>query len=121
VFELLVILLIVGAIAVLLAPRIMRRRGLGGPGTQLAHGTLLITGVAAGPDSGGSQNVTITGVVNGPTVREHEVYTRMVMNVGAAPTIGQLIPIVYSPKNPDKWGFAPTGAPEAPGPTTDFT
>jgi hypothetical protein len=121
VFEFLAILLIVGAIVLLLGPRIMRgRRGgvAGGPGGQLAQGTLLITGVSAGPDSDGSQNVTITGVINGPTVREHEVYTRMVMNVGASPAMGQLIPIVYSPKNPDKWGFAPTEAPEAPsGPT----
>jgi hypothetical protein len=111
VFEFVAILLIVGAIVLLLGPRIMRRRGVGGgPGGQLAQGTLLITGVSSGPDSGGSQNVTITGVINGPTVREHEVYTRMVMNVGTSPTMGQLIPIVYSPKNPDKWGFAPTEA-----------
>ena len=128
-FEFLVILLVVGGIVLLLAPRIMRGRGAGGPagaggpGAQLAQGTLLITGVSAGPDSDGSQNVTITGVINGPTVREHEVYTRMVMGVGSSPTMGQLIPIVYSPKNPDKWGFAPTqapGAPEAPGSATEL-
>jgi hypothetical protein len=123
VVELLVILLVVGGIVLLLAPRIMGRRRPGGPGagpgSQLAQGTLLITGVSAGPDSDGSQTVTLTGVINGPTVREHEIYTRMVMAVGSSPTTGQLIPVVYSPKNPDKWGFAPIetpGAPEAPRP-----
>ncbi|MDX1888784.1 hypothetical protein [Mycolicibacterium sp. 050158] len=123
-FEILVILLIVGAIVLLLAPRIMRGRGpagVGRPGAELAQGTLLVTGVSAGPDSDGSQNVTITGVINGPTVREHEVYTRMVMNVGASPTMGQLIPVLYSPKNPDKWGFAPTQAPDVPDAPTGPT
>ncbi|MDT5337585.1 MAG: hypothetical protein QOD90_3090 [Mycobacterium sp.] len=121
VLEFVVLLLLVGAIVLLLAPRIMRRRGpagFGGGGGQLAPGTLLVTGVSAGPDSDGSQYVTITGVINGPTIREHEVYTRMQMTVGTSPTMGQLIPVLYSPKNPDKWGFAPNQAPETPaGPT----
>jgi hypothetical protein len=127
VFEIFVILLVVGGIVLLLAPRIMGRRGgglgggLGGRGGQMAEGTLLITGVSAGPDSDGSQNVTITGVINGPTVREHEVYGRLVLPVGSAPAMGQLIPVVYSPKNPDKWGFAPNQTPEAPGPATELT
>ncbi|HYO04073.1 MAG TPA: hypothetical protein VET27_20275 [Mycobacterium sp.] len=120
VWEIAVLLLLVGGIVLLLAPRMMGRRGPGGPGGQLAHGTLLITGVSSGPDSDGSQYVTITGVINGPTVREHEIYTRMMMNVGTSPTMGQLIPIVYSPKNPDKWGFAPTQAPETPGSATEL-
>ena len=121
------LLLLVGAIVLLLAPRIMGRRGPGGsrgpggPGGQLAPGTLLVTGVSAGPDSDGSQYVTITGVINGPTVREHEVYTRLQMNVGASPTMGELMPVMYSPKNPDKWGFAPTQAPETPGSATELT
>lgn len=118
--ELAAVLLVVGAIVVLLGPRIMRRRGLGGrggpgnAGGQLPQGTLLITGVSSGADSDGSQSVTITGVINGPTVSDHEIYTSMVMKVGTAPTIGQLMPIVYSPKNPDKWGFAPPDLPEQP-------
>lgn len=129
VFEIFVILLVVGGIVLLLAPRIMGRRrsggvggagGMGGRGPEMAEGTLLITGVSAGPDSDGSQNVTITGVINGPTVREHEVYGRLVMPVGSAPTTGQLIPVVHSPKNPDKWGFAPNQAPESPGPATEL-
>lgn len=120
------LLLLIGAIVLLLAPRIMGRRGGaggrgGGGGAQMAPGTLLVTGVSAGPDSDGSQYVTITGVINGPTVREHEVYARLQMNVGASPTMGQLIPVMYSPKNPDKWGFAPTQAPEAPGSATELS
>jgi hypothetical protein len=126
VWEFAVLLLLVGGIVLLVGPRIMRRRGPGGPGgfgrpgTDLAQGTLLITGASSGAESDGSQFVTITGVINGPTVREHEVYTRLVMNVGTAPNVGQLMPIVYSPKNPDKWGFAPTQAPDAPGSPTEL-
>ncbi len=126
VVEIGVLILLVGGLVLLLAPRIMRRRGMGGVGGaggvggQLAQGTLLVTGVASGPESDGSQNVTITGVINGPTVREHEVYTRVVMGVGSAPSMGQLMPVVYSPKNPDKWGFAPTQAPEPPGQATEL-
>jgi hypothetical protein len=123
VWEFAVLLLLVGGIVLLVAPRMMGRRGGGGGrgGGQLAPGTLLVTGVSAGPDSDGSQYVTITGVINGPTVREHEVYTRVQMNVGASPTMGQLLPVMYSPKNPDKWGFAPTQAPETPGSATELT
>ena len=39
------------------------------------------------------------------------------MDVGTPPTMGQLIPVVYSPKNPDKWGFAPTRAARTPAAT----
>jgi hypothetical protein len=87
----------------------------------MAPGTLLVTGVSAGAESDGSQFVTITGVINGPTVREHEVYARMTMAVGTAPSMGQLMPVVYSAKNPDKWGFAPTQAPEPPASATELT
>ena len=111
--EIFILLVLVGGIVFL----IMRRRGAGrpgGPSSQMAQGTLLVTGASSGAESGGSQNVTITGVINGPTVREHEVYAQMVMGVGSAPTIGQLVPIVYSAKNPDKWGFASTRQPPPP-------
>jgi hypothetical protein len=30
--------------------------------------------------------------------------------------MGQLIPVVYSPKNPDKWNFAPPQPPDQPQP-----
>mgnify|MGYP001224231869 CR=1 FL=1 len=104
------LLLLVGALVLLLAPRIMRRRGIGG---ELAHGTLLVTGVSPRPDVTGEQFVTITGVINGPTVNEHVVYTRMAVDVNDWPSMGALMPVVYSPKNPDKWAFAPA-APPAP-------
>lgn len=89
------------------------RQSPGGRG-QDTSGTLLVTGVSAGAESGGSQFVTITGVINGPTVREHEVYARMQMAVGTAPSMGQLMPVVYSAKNPDKWGIVATPPPEPP-------
>lgn len=137
VFEIFVLLLVIGGIALLIGPRIMGRRGQrgpGGPGTpggpggmanfggrrgpggsgQNTSGTLLVTGVSAGAESDGSQFVTITGVINGPTVREHEVYARMQMAVGTAPSMGQLMPVVYSTKNPDKWGIVATPPPEPP-------
>ncbi|MBJ7340120.1 hypothetical protein [Mycolicibacterium sp.] len=128
-WEFAVLLLVVGGLVLLVGPRIMGRRGQGGPqraggfggGRQVTQGTLLVTGVSAGAESEGSQFVTITGVINGPTVREHEVYGRLQMAVGTAPSMGQLIPIVYSTKNPEKWAFAPTQTPEAPGSGTELS
>ena len=102
--ELAIMLLIVGAIVLLLAPRIMRKRGVG---NDWVPGTLLVTGVSPRPDDvSGEQFVTITGVINGPTVNEYTVYTRMVVDVNAWPTMGQLIDVVYSPRNPEKWAFS---------------
>ena len=40
-------------------------------------GTLLITGVSPRPDATGEQYVTITGVIDGPTLNEYTVYQRM--------------------------------------------
>ena len=112
-----VLLLLIGAIAVLAAPRIMRRRGVG---SGWAQGTLLVTGVSPRPDDlTGVQYATITGVINGPTVNEHVVYQRLEVDVDNWPTMGALFPVTYSPKNPDNWAFAPPEAPAPPpqGPT----
>ncbi|MDY6996461.1 MAG: hypothetical protein SW019_07685 [Actinomycetota bacterium] len=98
-----VMLLVIGAIVLLAAPWIMRRRGAGSDWVQ---GTLLVTGVSPRPDGvTGEQYVTITGVINGPTVDEHVVYARLAVDVDAWPTMGQLSDVMYSPKNPDKWGY----------------
>lgn len=102
-WEFAVLLLIIGALVLLLGPRLMRR----GPRGEMAQGTLLVTGVSPRPDAEGEQFVTISGVINGPTVDEHVVYQRMAVDVNSWPTMGQLIPVVYSPKNPDNWFFAP--------------
>ena len=96
-----VLLLLVAVLAVFLAPRFIRR-GQTADGLQ---GTLLITGVSPRPDATGEQFVTIAGVINGPTVNEHAVYQRMVVNVDQWPTMGQLLPVVYSQKNPDNWSL----------------
>ncbi len=80
------------------------------PGSDAAHGTLLVTGVSPRPDATGEQFVTISGVISGPTVSEHVVYQQMAVDVNAWPTMGQLFPVVYSPKNPDNWRFAPPEA-----------
>jgi hypothetical protein len=109
VWEFATLLLLLGILAVFLAPRFIRR----GPRGDAADGTLLITGVSPRPDAAGEQYVTITGVINGPTVNEHTVYLRMPVDVDDWPTVGELRPVKYSPRNPDKWSFAP---PETPAP-----
>jgi hypothetical protein len=116
VWELGIILVIIGLMVVLLAPRIMRRRGVG---SGWAQGTLLVTGVSPRPDDlVGRQYVTITGVINGPTVNEHVVYQRLEVDVDNWPSMGELFPVMYSPRNPDNWAFAPQESPPPPqGPT----
>jgi hypothetical protein len=108
VWEIGVLLLLIGALVLVAAPWIRRR----GPRGQLARGTLLLTGVSPRPDATGEQFVTVTGVINGPTVDEHVVYQRYPVEVDHWPSMGDLIPVVYSPKNPDRWAIAP---PEPPG------
>jgi hypothetical protein len=103
VWELGVLLLLVAVLGVLLAQRFIPR----GPRGATASGTLLVTGVSPRPDVGGQQFVTIAGVINGPTVNEYSVYQRMAVDVEQWPRVGQLFPVVYSPKNPDNWKFAP--------------
>ena len=102
--EFAVLLVIVGALALLIGPRLMGRRG---PRGEMARGTLLVTGVSPRPDVVGQQFVTISGVINGPGVYEHVVYQQIAVDTATWPTIGQLMPVAYSPKNPDKWMFAP--------------
>lgn len=116
VIEFAMVLLLVGALVLIALPWIRRRRGGVGMGADMAPGTLLVTGVSPRPDALGEQFVTISGVINGPTVNEHVVYQRMAVDVDQWPTMGQLIDVVYSTKNPDKWGFAPPDAPPPPVP-----
>ncbi|OBG38103.1 hypothetical protein [Mycobacterium sp. E3198] len=104
-----VLILLVAVLAVFLAQRFIPR----GPRGELASGTLLVTGVSPRPDATGEQFVTIAGVINGPTVSEYAVYQRMTVDVDHWPTMGQLLPVVYSPKNPDNWRFAPAEPPTA--------
>jgi hypothetical protein len=103
VWEFGLLFLLLAVLGVLLAQRFLPR----GPRGNLASGTLLVTGVSPRPDAAGEQFVTIAGVINGPTVNEHAVYQRMAVDVEQWPVVGQLIPVVYSPKNPDNWAFAP--------------
>jgi len=107
--EFAVLLLILGALALVLGPRLMARRG---PRGQLVGGQLLVTGISGAPPGSGAPGehfVTITGVINGPGVDEHVVYQQMAVNASQWPATGQLIPVVYAPGNPDKWFFAPAG------------
>ncbi len=111
-WEFAVLVLIIGALVLVVGPRFMRR----GPRGEMAHGTLLVTGVSPRPDAIGQQFVTISGVINGPTVNEHVVYQRLAVDVDSWPSMGQLMPVVYSPKNPDNWNFAPPEVPGGPTP-----
>jgi hypothetical protein len=107
VWEFGVLLLLVAVLGVFLAQRFIPR----GPRGQLASGTLLVTGVSPRPDAAGEQYVTIAGVIDGPNVNEYAVYQRIAVDVDHWPTMGQLLPVVYSPKNPDNWKFAPPEPP----------
>jgi hypothetical protein len=107
VWEFGLLLLLVALLAVFLAPRLIRR----GPHGDALNGTLLITGVSPRPDATGEQYVTITGVIDGPTVNEYTVYLRMAVNVDNWPTVGELRPVLYSQRNPDNWAFAPPEPP----------
>lgn len=106
-WEFAVLILLVAVLLAFLAPRFIPR----GPRGALASGTLLVTGVSSPPDGTAEQFVTIAGVINGPTVSEHAVYQRMIVGAEQWPTVGQTLPIVYSPKNPDNWSFAPEQPP----------
>jgi hypothetical protein len=101
VWEIGMLLLLVAILAGFVAPRLIRR----GPRADELRGTLLITGVSPRPDATGEQYVTITGVIDGPTVNEYTVYQRMAVNVDNWPAVGELKPVVYSQRNPDKWAF----------------
>lgn len=102
------LILLVGVLVALVVPRFIRP----GPRGEVLSGTLLVTGVSPRPDASGEQFVTISGVINGPTVNEHDVYRRMIVDVEQWPATGQLLPVVYSPKNPDNWNFAPAQPPD---------
>ena len=106
-WEILSVLLLIALGVGILAPRLFRQR----PSGDSLSGTLLITGVSPRPDVTGEQFVTVTGVINGPSVDEHVVYQRYAVDVENWPRAGALIPVVYSPKNPDNWRPAPPDAP----------
>jgi hypothetical protein len=107
VWEIFSVVILAAFAAGFLAPRFFRQ----GPGANALSGTLLITGVSPRPDAAGEQIVTITGVIDGPTLNEYTVYQRMTADVEKWPTVGELKPVVYSERNPDKWAFAPPGPP----------
>jgi hypothetical protein len=107
VWEFLSVLLLVAIAVGMLAPRLLRR----GPRAESLSGTLLITGVSPPPDATGEQFVTISGVIDGPTVSDYTVYRRITADVDRWPAVGELKPVVYSQRNPDNWAFAPPDQP----------
>jgi hypothetical protein len=107
VWEILAVAFLVAIAVSLIAPRLFHR----GPGAAALSGTLLITGVSPKPDATGEQFVTITGVIDGPTVSDFTVYQRMTADVDRWPSVGELKPVVYSERNPEKWAFAPAEPP----------
>ena len=113
-WEIFSVLLLVAIAGFFVAPRLFRQ----GPGAGSLSGTLLITGVSPRPDATGEQYVTITGVIDGPTISDYTVYQRMAVDVDRWPAVGELKPVVYSQRNPDKWAFAPSAPPDVPDPPT---
>ncbi|WP_428341862.1 hypothetical protein [Mycobacterium sp.] len=111
-WEILSVLLLLAIGASFLAPRLFRQR----PDAGALSGTLLITGVSPRPDATGEQYVTITGVIDGPTISDYTVYQRMAVDVDRWPAVGELMPVVYSQRNPDKWAFALPSPPDVPDP-----
>ncbi len=101
VWEFWTLLLLIAILAVVVAPRFIRP----GPGGGPVAGTLLVTGVSPQPEATGEQYVTLAGVIHGPTVSEYETYQRIAVDVDEWPTVGQLLPVVYSPRNPDNWSL----------------
>lgn len=99
VWEILVLLLLLAIMAMLLAPRFIRS----GPRGGVEDGTLLVTGVSPRPDATGEQYVTITGVIHGPSVSDYETYQRTAVDVDSWPSVGELLPVRYSLRNPDNW------------------
>jgi Na+/proline symporter len=114
VWEILAVAFLAAILVSMLAPRLFRRSPGAGAGAGSLSGTLLITGVSPKPDATGRQYVTITGVIDGPTVSDFTVYQRMVVDVDRWPSIGELKPVVYSERNPEKWAFAPAEPPPLP-------
>ncbi len=114
-WEILSVLLLLAVGASILAPRLLRR----GPGAGSLRGTLLITGVSPRPDATGQQYVTITGVIDGPTISDYTVYQRMAVDVDHWPAVGELKPVVYSQANPEKWAFALPEPPDLPDPPAE--
>lgn len=105
------VLLPIGALALLIVPRFLKR----GPrnADDTGHGQLLVTGISPRPDGvTGEQFVTISGVIKGNTVAEHPVYQRMSVDVNDWPSVGDIHEVTYSIKNPDNWRFA--------GPALDY-
>jgi hypothetical protein len=117
VWEFFSVLLLVALGAGLLAPRWLRQR----QGSDWLSGTLLITGVSPRPDAVGEQYVTITGVIDGSTVSDFTVYQRMSVDVDRWPVIGELKPVLYSQRNPEKWAFAPPETPASSAPEPEPT
>ena len=107
-WEILSLVVLIAFVVGFLAPRFFRQ----GARADWLTGTLLITGVSPrSPDGTGEQIVTIAGVIDGPTLNEYAAYQRMTADVDKWPTVGELKPVVYSQRNPDKWAFAPSDPP----------
>ncbi|GAB2707851.1 hypothetical protein [Nocardia thraciensis] len=73
-------------------------------------GTLHVTGVSPRPAAQGSQYVTITGTLSGPSVVGESVYGRFAWDVNQWPSPGDQIPVVYPPGKPQHWQLGHPGA-----------
>lgn len=96
------ILIMAGTLAFVIAQ--MRRSRHSQLGADAVQGTLLVTGVSPLREGAtGEQLVTITGALTGPTIAEYITYRDLVRDASDWPRMGDLIPVAYPPKNPDRW------------------
>nr|WP_051133258.1 hypothetical protein [Nocardia paucivorans] len=109
VFEIAMLVIMMGALAGMLALVLRGRRGARMP-EQAEVGTLYLTGVSPRPDAMGEQFVTLTGNLTGPTVPGTVVYGRFVWDAAAWPSIGDTLTVVYPPGKPQQWQIARPGA-----------
>ncbi|WP_040837022.1 hypothetical protein [Nocardia brevicatena] len=104
-FEVAMLVIMVGALVGMLALVLRGRRGTRIP-EQAEVGTLYLTGVSPRPDAVGEQFVTVTGNLTGPTEPGTVVYGRFVREVHEWPSIGDTLTVVYPPGKPQKWQIA---------------
>ena len=59
-------------------------------------------GIYEDPSPSNSKKLQVSGITTYAAA-----YQRMAVDTANWPTMGQLIPVAFSPKNPDNWVFAP--------------
>ena len=102
IFELAMLVILVGALVAMLVLVSRGRRG-GRLPAQAEIGSLYLTGVSPRPEAMGEQFVTVTGNLTGPSESGAVVYGRLVWDAAYWPAIGDTLTVAYPPGKPEKW------------------